>query len=45
MDIYMIGNLYIAIEEVDGKIISGQGSTRDLAVEDLNKRLGIKGEK
>lgn len=44
MDIYMTGKLYIAIEEVDGKIISGQGSTRDLAVEDLNKRLGIKGE-
>lgn len=45
MDIYMTGKLYIAIEEVDGKIISGQGSTRDLAVEDLNKRLDIKGEK
>lgn len=39
MDIYMIGNLYIALKEVDGKVISGQGSTRDLAVKDLNARL------
>lgn len=39
MQIYRTGNLFIAIKKVNDKVISGQGSTRALAIEDLNNRL------